>query len=209
MTIMTEQQTQDEEILMLQIQNTLVSLDLAEEFFCCDLEACKGQCCIEGDAGAPVTEFECRQIRRAMPAARQFMMPRAIEAVEREGVSYIDEEGDLVTTLLDGRNCAFTCYGPGGVCLCALEAAHRKGLTQWRKPTSCALYPVRLTEYPSFIAVNYHKWDICKSARTNGRKLGIRLFQFLKEPLTERFGQEWYDELELACTEYLKSQNKQ
>lgn len=209
MTIMTEQQTQDEEILMLQIQNTLVSLDLAEEFFCCDLEACKGQCCIEGDAGAPVTEFECRQIRRAMPAARQFMMPRAIEAVEREGVSYIDEEGDLVTTLLDGRNCAFTCYGPGGVCLCALEAAHRKGLTQWRKPASCALYPVRLTEYPSFIAVNYHKWDICKSARTNGRKLGIRLFQFLKEPLTERFGQEWYDELELACTEYLKSQNKQ
>lgn len=209
MTIMTEQQTQDEEILMLQIQNTLVSLDLAEEFFCCDLEACKGQCCIEGDAGAPVTEFECRQIRRAVPAARQFMMPRAIEAVEREGVSYIDEEGDLVTTLLDGRNCAFTCYGPGGVCLCALEAAHRKGLTQWRKPASCALYPVRLTEYPSFIAVNYHKWDICKSARTNGRKLGIRLFQFLKEPLTERFGQEWYDELELACTEYLKSQNKQ
>ena len=201
---MTQQQD-EEETLMLQIQNTLVSLDLAEEFFCCDLDACKGQCCIEGDAGAPVTETECRQIRRALPAASRFMMPRAIETVEREGVSYIDEEGDLVTTLLDGRNCAFTCYAPGGICLCSLEAAHREGLTNWRKPASCARYPVRLTEYPSFIAVNYHKWDICKSARVKGRKEGIRLFQFLKGPLTERFGQEWYDELELACNEYLKS----
>ncbi|MDE7387824.1 MAG: DUF3109 family protein [Muribaculaceae bacterium] len=193
---------------MLQIQDTLVSLDLAEEFFCCDLSVCRGQCCIEGDAGAPVTEQECERIREVLPAAREYMLPRAIEEVEREGVSYVDEEGDLVTTLLDGRNCAFTCYGPDGVCLCALEAAQRAGRTSWRKPASCALYPVRLTEYPSFIAVNYHKWDICRSARANGRRLGIRLFQFLKEPLTERFGSEWYDELVLACTEYLKSQGE-
>lgn len=192
---------------MLQIQNTLVSLDLAEEFFCCDLSVCKGQCCIEGDAGAPVTDAECRLIRKALPAAREYMMPRAIQEVEKNGVSYVDEEGDLVTTLLDGQNCAFTCYGPGGVCLCALEAAFRDGKTQWRKPASCSLYPVRLTEYPSFIAVNYHKWDVCKSARANGRKLGIRLYQFLKEPLTEYFGREWYEELALACEEYLKSQN--
>lgn len=189
---------------MFEIQNTLVSLDLAEEFFCCDLEQCKGQCCIEGDAGAPVTHAECREIRRALPATAPFMLPRAMEEVESNGVAYIDEEGDLVTTLLDGRNCAFTCYGPGGVCLCALEAAYRKGLTQWKKPISCSLYPLRLTEYERFTAVNYHRWDICKSARANGRKLGVRLYEFLREPLIERFGQEWYDELALVCSEYLK-----
>jgi len=119
--------TEESEEVMFQIQDTLVSLDLAEEFFCCDLEACKGECCIEGDAGAPVTDKECREIRRALPFIEKDMAPRAIELVREQGVSYIDEEGDLVTTILDGRNCAFTCYGPNGVCLCALEGAFRRG----------------------------------------------------------------------------------
>ncbi|MDE7111215.1 MAG: DUF3109 family protein [Muribaculaceae bacterium] len=191
---------------MFQIQNTLVSLDLAEEFFCCDLDACKGECCIEGDAGAPVTDAECREIRRALPAIEKEMLPRAVEEVKRNGVAYVDEEGDLVTTILDGRNCAFTCYGPGGVCLCALDGAYRRGETQWRKPISCALYPVRLTEYDSFTAVNYHRWNICRPARAKGRREGIRLYQFLEGPLTERFGADWYSELKLCCEEYLKSQ---
>ncbi|MDE6145165.1 MAG: DUF3109 family protein [Muribaculaceae bacterium] len=191
---------------MFQIQNTLVSLDLAEEFFCCDLDACKGECCIEGDAGAPVTDAECREIRRALPAIEKEMLPRAVEEVKRNGVAYVDEEGDLVTTILDGRNCAFTCYGPGGVCLCALDGAYRRGETQWRKPISCALYPVRLTEYDSFTAVNYHRWNICRPARAKGRREGIRLYQFLEGPLTDRFGADWYSELKLCCEEYLKSQ---
>ena len=195
--------TQTTEEIMFQIQDTLVSLDLAEEFFCCDLEACKGECCIEGDAGAPVTDAECREIRRALPFIEKDMAPRALELVKEQGVSYIDEEGDLVTTILDGRDCAFTCYGPGGVCLCALEAAFRRGETKWRKPSSCALYPVRLTEYEKFTAVNYHKWSICKAARAKGRREGIRLYQFLREPLIERFGREWYDELALCCETYL------
>lgn len=198
----------DNEEVMFQIQNTLVSLDLAEEFFCCDLDACKGECCIEGDAGAPVTEAECDEIRRALPVIEKDMAPRAVELVREQGVSYIDEEGDLVTTILDGKNCAFTCYGPGGVCLCALEGAFRRGETKWRKPSSCALYPVRLTEYPTFIAVNYHKWSVCKTARAKGRREGIRLYQFLREPLIERFGQEWYDELALCCETYLRESGK-
>ncbi len=198
--------TIEEEQIMFQIQNTLVSLDLAEEFFCCDLDACKGECCIEGDAGAPVTDAECREIRRALPAIEKEMLPRAVEEVKRNGVAYVDEEGDLVTTILDGRNCAFTCYGPGGVCLCALDGAYRRGETQWRKPISCALYPVRLTEYDSFTAVNYHRWNICRPARAKGRREGIRLYQFLEGPLTERFGADWYSELKLCCEEYLKSQ---
>lgn len=188
---------------MFQIQDTLVSLDLAEEFFCCDLSKCLGACCIEGDAGAPVTPDEVEKIKESLPAIEADMLPRAVEEVRRNGVAYTDEEGDLVTTLLDGRNCAFTCYGPGGVCLCALEKARREGRTSWLKPASCALYPLRLTEYPSFTAVNYHRWSICRDAVANGRRLGIRLYQFLEEPLTERFGAEWYAELKANCELYL------
>ena len=188
---------------MLQIQDTLVTLDLAERFFCCDLDKCLGACCIEGDAGAPVTEAEVEEIKKALPAIEEEMLPRAIEEVKEHGVAYIDEEGDLVTTILDGRNCAFTCYAPEGICLCALEKAYREGRTQWKKPTSCSLYPLRITEYPTFTAVNYHRWDICRDAEALGKAKGIRLYQFLKDPLTERFGAEWYAELCEACEAYL------
>lgn len=189
---------------MLEIQNTLVTLDLIEEFFCCDLEKCKGECCIEGDAGAPVTEAEVEKIKESLSAIEADMLPRAIEEVKANGVAYVDEEGDLVTTILDGRNCAFTCYAPGGICLCALEKAWREGRTAWKKPASCSLYPLRITEYPTFTAVNYHRWNICRDAVELGRKKGIRLYQFLEGPLTERFGAEWYAELCEAATAYLE-----
>lgn len=191
---------------MLQIQDTLVSLDVAERFFCCDLDACHGACCIEGDAGAPITDDEKLKIQEVLPEVWEELLPRAREEVEKNGVAYIDEEGDLVTTILDGKNCAFTCYAPGGVCLCALERAYREGRTKWKKPASCSLYPLRITEYPTFTAVNYHRWKICRPAERLGREKGIRVYQFLREPLIERFGQEWYDELKLACETYLADQ---
>lgn len=195
-----------EDTIMLQIQNTLVSLDLAERFFCCDLDACKGECCIEGDAGAPVTEAEADELRRLLPVVERYMLPEAVARVREAGVAYTDEEGDLVTQLVGGRNCVFATRGDGGdgVCMCAVDKARREGLCAFRKPSSCYLYPVRLTEYPTFTAVNYHRWNICRSAEKLGREKGIRLYQFLKEPLTERFGKDWYDELELACEMYLE-----
>lgn len=193
--------------MMLQIQNTIVTLDLAEEFFCCDLEKCLGACCIEGDAGAPVTIDEVAKIEEALPVVEPEMLPRAVDEVRQNGVAYVDQEGDLVTTILDGRNCAFTCYAPGGICLCALEKAFREGKTGFKKPASCSLYPLRLTTYPTFTAVNYHRWKICRDAVANGRKKGIRLYQFLRGPLTERFGKEWYDELAQACELYLSQKN--
>lgn len=194
----------DTETLMLQIKNTLVSLDLAEQFFCCDLDACKGECCIEGDAGAPLTEAEKAEIERILPEIIDDMIPAGRREVEANGVAYIDEEGDLVTTIVEGKNCAFTCYGKDGMCMCAIEKACREGRIDFLKPSSCHLYPLRLTEYPDFTAVNYHRWKICKPAEMLGRKLGLRLYQFLKEPLIKRFGQEWYDELCLACEAYLE-----
>lgn len=193
--------------MMLQIQNTIVTLDLAEEFFCCDLEKCLGACCIEGDAGAPVTIDEVEKIEEVLPVVEPEMLPRAVEEVRHNGVAYVDQEGDLVTTILDGRNCAFTCYAPGGICLCALEKAFREGKTSFKKPASCSLYPLRLTTYPTFTAVNYHRWKICRDAVANGRKKGIRLYQFLRGPLTEHFGKEWYDELAQACELYLSQKD--
>lgn len=188
---------------MFEIDNTLVSLDLAEVFFCCDLDACKGECCIEGDAGAPITKDEYAKLKELAPRLEPDLSPRAVDEIKQNGVGYIDEEGDLVTTIVDGRDCVFTCYAPGGKCLCAVERAFRDGKTDFRKPISCYLYPLRLTDYRTFTAVNYHRWKICKSAEACGRRLGVRLYQFMKEPLIERFGQEWYDALAAACEAYL------
>ncbi len=196
--------TQEE--IMLQIGDTLVSLDLAERFFCCDLDKCLGQCCIEGDAGAPITRDEYRKLEEITPALKSELLPAALRVIEETGVGYTDEEGDLVTSIIDGKNCVYTCYTSGGKCLCAIERAYRQGKCDFRKPISCYLYPLRLTEYPTFTAVNYHRWKICRSAEQNGKELGIRLYQFMKEPLIERFGKEWYDELAEACEAYLAEQ---
>ena len=132
------------------------------------------------------------------------LLAQARERITEKGVAYIDEEGDLVTQIVDGANCVFTTYGEGGKCLCAIEKAYREGRVGWRKPSSCALYPVRLKEYKDFTAVNLHRWKICKCAEVLGRREGIRAYEFLKGPLTERFGEDWYAELAATCEEYLR-----
>ncbi len=190
--------------LMLQIQDTLVTLDMAERFFLCDLDKCLGQCCIDGDAGAPITPEEDRRLREILPAVKPYLLPAALREIEENGVSYIDEEGDLVTQIVDGRNCVFTTYGPGGMCMCAIEKAFRDGKIDFYKPISCHLYPVRIKEYDGFTAINLHRWKICRCAEVLGREKGVRAYQFLKTPLIRRFGQEWYDELALTCEEYLR-----
>ena len=198
-----------EEEIMLEIQNTLVSLDLAEQFFCCDLDSCLGECCIEGDAGAPITEEEKKKIEEILPEIYDELLPAAKREIDSNGVAYIDEEGDLVTSIIDGRNCVFTCYEAGGMCHCAIERAYRQGRIDFCKPVSCHLYPLRLTEYPTVTAVNYHRWKICKCAELLGRKNGVRLYQFLKGPLERRFGKEWYAELCEACEAYLSEYGKE
>ncbi len=189
---------------MLQVGNVLVSLDAVERFFCCDLSKCLGECCIEGDAGAPVTDEEYRKLKEILPLVWDDLLPAAQKVIEEQGVGYVDEDGDLVTSIVDGKNCVFTCYGDGGMCYCAVEKAYREGRVDFYKPVSCHLYPLRLTEYKDFTAVNYHRWKICKAAEVLGRKVGIRVYQFLKEPLIRRFGAEWYDELCRVCDAYLK-----
>lgn len=193
---------------MLQIQDTLVSLDLIERFFACDLTKCLGQCCIDGDAGAPLLKEEDERIRQYLPQIFPLLTPAGRRVVEEEGTSYIDSEGDLVTQIVEGRDCVFTTYGPGGVCLCALEKASREGVLPPLKPISCHLYPVRLGHCGDLTAVNCHKWKVCRPAEASGRAKGIRAWQFLKEPLVRRFGEEWYAELDLTAREYLRQKGE-
>lgn len=189
---------------MLQIKDTLVSLDLLERYFCCNLMQCLGECCIEGDAGAPVSEEEVRKIEEILPEIIDDLSDAARKEIEENGVAYVDVEGDLVTSLVNGCQCVFTTFGPGGMCQCVIEKAYREGRIDFRKPMSCYLYPVRIKQYPSFVAVNFHRWKICKCAETLGRSKGLRAYEFLREPLIARFGREWYDELALTASEYFR-----
>ncbi len=186
-------------------ENTLVTLDVVERFFCCDIDACLGQCCIDGDAGAPITAEEEEKIRELLPEIWDDLLPRAQQEIEQNGISYHDPEGELVTQILDNSNCVFSCYAAGGKCICAIEKAYREGRIGFMKPISCALYPLRLkTLSNGSVAVNYHRWKICKSAEVLGRSKKMRVYEFLKEPLIRRFGQEWYDELVANCELYIK-----
>jgi hypothetical protein len=190
---------------MFQIGDTLVSQELAERFFCCNLNACLGACCIEGDAGAPVTDEEYVKLKQILPIIWNDLLPRAQDEIKEHGVAYIDPEGEQVTSIVDGKNCVFSCYAPGGLCECAIEKAYREGRIDFYKPVSCHLYPVRVKNYRTFTAVNYDRWKICKSAEVLGRKNGIRLYKFLKDPLIRRFGQQWYDTLVANCELYIKT----
>lgn len=193
---------------MFLIKNTLVSLELIERYFVCDLDSCLGQCCIDGDAGAPLLPEEKDAIDAHLESILPLLNPAARRIVEEEGSSYIDEEGDLVTQIVEGRDCVFTTYAEGGKCLCALEKAYREGKLPQLKPSSCHLYPVRLKKLGDLTGVNLHRWKICKCAEINGKLKKVRAYEFLKEPLIRKFGEAWYEELCQTADEWLKQQNK-
>lgn len=188
---------------ILQIDDVLVSPDILTECFCCDLDDCRGACCVEGESGAPLAPGEDEELRRVLPEVLPALSHAARRVIERRGVACIDGDGDLVTTLVDGRDCVFTCYA-GGVCLCAAERACREGRTAWPKPVSCALYPIREVHLSNGLTgLNYHRWSVCAGAVRKGRRLGLPLYEFLREPLIRRFGAEWYAELSAAAAELL------
>ncbi len=180
---------------MIQIQNTLLSDDIFEEQFICDLCKCKGECCVEGESGAPITKEEFREIEGILSEIWNDLSPKAQKVINRQGIAYTDYDGELVTSLVNGKECVFTYFDADGICKCAIDNAYREGRISVRKPVSCHLYPIRLTEYSDFTAVNYHRWSICEPAVRLGRKEGIPLYRFLREPLTRKFGEEWYNEV--------------
>ena len=188
-------------IPILQVGDVLLSPDIITEYFCCDYEKCKGACCIEGDAGAPVTLEEISEIENSLDEVWDELSASAQTVIDKQGVAYSDRDGDLVTSIVGGRDCVFTCY-ENGSCLCALEKAYIQGKTTFCKPISCSLYPIREKQFLNgMIGLNYHRWEVCKDAVIKGKNNNIRVYEFLKEPLTRRFGSQWYEELqELAKT---------
>jgi hypothetical protein len=189
---------------LLQIGDTLVSLDLIERFFLCDLTRCRGRCCVEGDAGAPLERSEFETLQKILPAVWNDLSEAARKVIERQGVGYIDREGDIVTSIVGGKDCVFTCYGADKTCRCAIEKAFHEKRIAFLKPVSCHLYPVRITRYRNFLAVNYQSWKVCQGAEALGRQQQMPLYRFLREPLTRRFGPSWYEQLDLCAREYLK-----
>ena len=189
---------------ILEVGGVLISTQILTERFCCDLEACGGACCVEGDAGAPVTLEEIGEIEASLDAAWPYMSATAQSVVDKQGVAYTDVEGDLVTSIVNGKDCVFTFYDTldpqpsteKPCCLCALEAACRAGKSKFLKPISCALYPIREKHFSGgLIGLNYHRWAICEGARKRGEELDLPLYRFLRAPLIRRFGEAWYNEL--------------
>ncbi len=184
-----------DDLHIIQVGSVLVSPDIFTEKFCCDLDKCKGQCCVEGDAGAPVTLDEIGGIEDSLDTVWTDMSASAQAIVDKQGVAYIDQEGDLVTSIVNGKDCVFTCY-ENGCCLCALERAYRAKKTDFVKPISCALYPIRVKDFNNgTVGINYNRWDVCKDAVVKGKELNLPIYKFLEGPLTRRFGAEWYKEL--------------
>ena len=203
---------------ILQVGDVLLSSEILTEKFCCDLTVCKGLCCVEGDAGAPVTMEEIAEIEECVDAVWQDLSASAQSVIDRQGVAYTDEEGDLVTSIVRGKDCVFTYYDSlqltadglqltvPDCCLCALEKAYREGRTRFCKPISCALYPIREKLVgDGIVALNYNRWAVCKMAVAKGIEQNLRLYEFLQEPLIRRFGESWYQEL-LEVVAELKAQ---
>lgn len=194
---------------MIQIGDTLVSLDIIENTFICDLPACKGACCFaEAASGAPLEKSELKDMQRVLPVVWNDLSPEAQAVINKQGVAYIDSDRDDVVSIVGERDCVFTCYDKKGICKCAIEKAYREGRTTIQKPISCHLYPIRVSRYDTFRAVNYHRWKICKAGEILGRKEGLPVYQFLKEPLIRKFGEEWYKELELFAKEWNEQEFK-
>ena len=195
---------------IIQVGDVLLSSEILTEKFCCDLSVCKGACCVEGDAGAPVTLDEIAEIEDCLDDVWSDLSASAQAVIDKQGVAYTDQEGDLVTSIVRGKDCVFTFYdeleGIHDCCLCALEKAYRNGNTRFCKPVSCALYPIRAKKVGNdLIGLNYNRWDVCKAAIEKGEALNLPLYQFLKDPLIRRFGEDWYRDL-LEVVEELKRQ---
>lgn len=190
--------------MLVEIGDKVVSTQIFERKFVCDLNACKGACCVEGDAGAPLTLEEVSIIEDDLDAIKPYMREEGLKAVEEQGVFYMDQDNEPVTTLVNGAECAFVYFDDMGITKCSIEQAHLEGKTNFKKPISCHLYPIRVKQFNEFKALNYDHWAICAPACDCGEKLDVPVFRFLKEPLIRAFGGDFYSELELVNGEMKK-----
>ena len=186
---------------MFQVGKTLVSEDILEKEFVCNLSACKGSCCIEGEAGAPLLLEETSVLEDIYPMVKPFLRKEGIQAIESQGTWIKNDFGDIETPLVNNAECAYVTFNDKGYASCGIEDAYNQGVIPWKKPISCHLYPIRTRDYSEFSAVNYHKWEICDDACSLGKELQVPVYKFLKDALIRRFGENWYDALEKVAQE--------
>jgi len=189
---------------MFQLGKTLVSEEIIENDFVCNLNACKGACCIDGNAGAPVEENETEILVDIFKDIKPFLRPEGIEAISKQGAFIKGEDGEWETPLVNESECAYVIFSENGITKCGIEEAYNAGIIAWKKPVSCHLYPIRTREYTEFTAVNYHKWEICDDACSLGKELQVPIYKFVKEALIRKFGEDWYLELEQVAEEHAK-----
>lgn len=187
--------------MLVEIGDKVVSTQLFERKFVCDLNACKGACCVKGDAGAPLTFEEVSIMEDDLDAIKPYMRPEGISAVEKQGVFYMDQDNEPVTTLINGGECAFVYFDENAIAKCAIEQAFSEGKTDFKKPISCHLYPIRVKQFNEFTALNYDQWDICAPACACGEKLDVPVYKFLKEPIIRAFGAPFFEELTIIHKE--------
>ncbi|MEO1049979.1 MAG: DUF3109 family protein [Bacteroidota bacterium] len=181
---------------MIEIDKTLLSDDLKEQFFVCDLEKCKGACCVEGDLGAPLSDEELPVLEEIYAKVKPYLSEEGRKAIEEQGVYVLDDDREYSTPTINGKECAYAIYDEKGILKCGIEQAHNDGKINFKKPISCHLYPIRISKYDDFEALNYDQWHICSAACELGAKLGLPVYKFLKEPLIRKYGEEWYQKLE-------------
>lgn len=186
---------------MFQIDNTLISEEILENDFVCNLNSCKGACCVDGESGAPLHDDETKVLVDIFTKVKPFLRPEGIKAIEEQGAFVKGEDGEWETPLVNNSECAYVTFSKEGITKCGLEQAYNQGATTWKKPISCHLYPIRIREYTEFTAVNYHKWEICDPACSLGAELKVPIYKFVKEALTRKFGEAWYQELEKVAQE--------
>ncbi|MBI3136535.1 MAG: DUF3109 family protein [Bacteroidetes bacterium] len=191
---------------MVEIEDKLVSSELFSKQFVCNLSACKGACCVEGDTGAPLERDEIKLIEKSLDKIKPYMTAAGIEAVDEAGVSYLDPYKAPVTMLVEGKECAFVFKDEQGITKCAIEKAYRQGDIPFNKPVSCHLYPIRVTKRKNFESLNYDRWEICKDACTLGEELKVPVYRFLKEPIERAYGKTFYAELDKVAQELQKQE---
>ena len=194
---------------MIAIDKTLISEDVLEKKFVCDLNACKGECCVAGASGAPLDKEELPILDSVLEEVKPYMNKKGLMAIEKSGAYVIDSDGDYTTTLVSSEaECAFVYFDENKIAKCAIEKAYLEGKIKWKKPISCHLYPIRISKHKHYDAVNYSKWNICKPACECGKKLDVPVYKFLKEPLIRKYGKNGYKDLEKSA-QIFYSQQKQ
>lgn len=188
---------------MIQIDDKLISEEIFSEEFVCNLSKCKGACCVEGDVGAPLEPAEKQILEDIFDRVKPYLRPEGVKAIEEQGAWVTDpNDGDPVTPMVDGRECAYVIFDEKGITKCGIEKAYEDGAVDWQKPISCHLYPIRVDEYRTFSALNYHRWEICSDACTLGRELQVPIYKFVKTPLIRKYGEAFYETLCDAADEW-------